>query len=416
MVSEHVGLLRRARWSVRERHFEEFVLGLMDARVGCFVGPRLPRRYKQVTKAERGGGVSNRAIQKQSSRLQTADDPSQIVKFSDSSEAAVWAVDTTAQSNSLRQEIHTFWQTLLSLRREFDSSFQSFNLFFLPTGRRRVWGMRPSMSFGGSQVMGEPMFPADFFAALANGEEGGAFASVRREAILPDGQPSPRVVELGGEWDTSVVVSLCMLDEGCCAGSVGGKDRFCGKARATCNIDKHKRSTTRMVHCGWQLLTGYYWSPCLPTEEDGGPITAGGAAFLNEADPFRMSRGQWILVMKAWLAQQARATPHERGGIEESKDAVVDTPSTLGMGDAIDPLAAFRANLPPIDTEGAGVIGMGNGASRGPLRRSVLRVASKCHASRAQGRTAAPPCHKGMLSFYQAITLHWISPLMFNKR
>jgi hypothetical protein len=45
MVSEHVGLLWRARWSVRERHFEEFLLGLMDARVGCFVGPRLPRRY-----------------------------------------------------------------------------------------------------------------------------------------------------------------------------------------------------------------------------------------------------------------------------------------------------------------------------------------------------------------------------------
>jgi hypothetical protein len=151
--------------------------------------------------------------------------------------------------------------------------------------------------------MGEPTFPSDFFAGLADGEEGGAFASVRREAILPDGQPSPRVVELGGEWDTSVVVSLCMLDEGCCAGSVGGEDRFCGKAGATCNIDKHKRAT-KEVRRGWYIaagsrLTGYYWSPCLPTEEDGGPITAGGAAFLNEANPFRMSQGQWILVIEA---------------------------------------------------------------------------------------------------------------------
>jgi uncharacterized protein YneF (UPF0154 family) len=224
--------------------------------------------------------------------------------------------------------------------------------------------MRSSVSFGGSQVMGEPTFPSDFFAALADGEENGAFASVRREAILPDGQPSPRVVELGGEWDTSVVVSLCLLDEGCCAGSVGGEERFCGKPWSTCNIDKHKK-TVKEVRRGWYIaagsrLTGYYWSPCLPTEEDGGPITAGGAAFLNEADPFRMSRGQWILVMDAWHAQQARAAPGASGGVEESKDAAADTPSTLGMGDAADPLTVFRANLPPIDTGGGRATGLNN--------------------------------------------------------
>jgi hypothetical protein len=62
MVTEHVGLLGRDErafgrmsWmvslptrSVRERHLEEFVLGLMDTRVGCFVGPRLPRRYNEA--------------------------------------------------------------------------------------------------------------------------------------------------------------------------------------------------------------------------------------------------------------------------------------------------------------------------------------------------------------------------------
>jgi hypothetical protein len=31
-----------SRWAVTES------TGLMDARVGCFVGPRLPRRYKEV--------------------------------------------------------------------------------------------------------------------------------------------------------------------------------------------------------------------------------------------------------------------------------------------------------------------------------------------------------------------------------
>jgi hypothetical protein len=63
MVTEHVGLLGRDErafgrmswmvseptWSVREKHLEEFVLGLMDTRVGCFVGPRLPRCYNEAS-------------------------------------------------------------------------------------------------------------------------------------------------------------------------------------------------------------------------------------------------------------------------------------------------------------------------------------------------------------------------------
>jgi hypothetical protein len=42
----------RARWAIRENtlvFYGETFGGICDARVGCFVGPRLPRRYNEAS-------------------------------------------------------------------------------------------------------------------------------------------------------------------------------------------------------------------------------------------------------------------------------------------------------------------------------------------------------------------------------
>jgi hypothetical protein len=209
--------------------------------------------------------------------------------------------------------------------------------------------MRAQVSFSG-ESSGREEFPSDFFAAVNQRAEDAAFASVRRVAMLPDGQPSPRVVELGGEWDSSVVVSLAWLKEECCAGSLGGEERFCGKRRGTCTIAGHKKST-RTVKEGWYIaagsrLTGYYWAPSLPTERDGGPITAAGAAYLSQlSDPLRMTRASWMLVIEAWHEWNALRRPRS-----VQREAGPSTPSTLGMGEPLPAFTARRTTLAPLDT------------------------------------------------------------------
>jgi hypothetical protein len=209
--------------------------------------------------------------------------------------------------------------------------------------------MRSQVSFAGGSS-GREEFPADFFAAVNQRDEDTAFASVRRVAMLPDGQPSPRVVELGGEWDSSVVVSLAWLKEECCAGSLGGEERFCGKRRGTCTIAGHKKST-RTVKEGWYIaagsrLSGYYWVPSLPTERDGGPITATGAAYLSQlSDPLRMTRASWMLVMEAWHEWNALRRPRLL-----QREVGPSTPSTLGMGESLPLLPSRRETPAPLGT------------------------------------------------------------------
>jgi hypothetical protein len=213
--------------------------------------------------------------------------------------------------------------------------------------------MRTDGSFLGGQSTGG--FPLDFFAAVNRHDEFEAVASVRRVALQPDGQPSPRVEELGGEWD-STGVGLCLLAEGCCAGAVGtGEDRFCGKPQGTCTTGTHKKATKTVVP-GWYIAaggrhSGFLWAPSLPTALAGGPMRAGGAAFMAETtNPFRMSRGQWTLVIEEWLVWNAARQP--RGS--PAGDAA-STPSTLGMRDATATAAAARVVPAPVNTDFGGV-------------------------------------------------------------
>jgi hypothetical protein len=205
--------------------------------------------------------------------------------------------------------------------------------------------MRSEVSFAGGQSPGE--FPLDFFAAVNRHDEFEAVASIRRVALQPDGQPSPRVEELGGEWD-SIGVGLCLVEEGCCAGSVGtGEERFCGKPQGMCTTGTHKKASKKVVP-GWYIAaggrhSGLLWEPSLPTALAGGPMRAGGAAFLAEtASPFRMSRGQWIMVIEEWLVwNQSRKLRTPQGGESPA------TPSTLGMRDAA---LVTRVAPAPVDT------------------------------------------------------------------
>jgi hypothetical protein len=104
--------------------------------------------------------------------------------------------------------------------------------------------MRSEVSFGGGPSTGTVTFPLDFFAAVNRHDKFEAVACVRRAALQPNGLPSPRVEELGGEWDSSGV-GLCVMGEGCCAGSIGtAEDRFCGKPRGKQVIDVFRMNET----------------------------------------------------------------------------------------------------------------------------------------------------------------------------
>jgi hypothetical protein len=152
-------------------------------------------------------------------------------------------------------------------------------------------------------------------------------------------------VEIGGEWESSGG-GLCLVAEGCCAGVVGaGEDRFCGKAQGTCTTGTHKKATRKVV-AGWYISAGgrhlgLLWEPSLPTTLNGGPMRSGGAAFMVEpTSPFRLSHGQWTLVIEAWQAwDETRRVRAGAPGTDES------TPSSLGMHDAARPAA-----LAPIST------------------------------------------------------------------
>jgi hypothetical protein len=136
-------------------------------------------------------------------------------------------------------------------------------LLFLFTGTSprwpKVWRigvMRSEVSFAGGQSPGE--FPLDFFAAVNRHDEFEAVASIRRVALQPDGQPSPRVEELGGEWD-SIGVGLCLVEEGCCAGSVGTGDER-QTARSVYNgyaQEGKQEGGSGMVHCSRRAALGF---------------------------------------------------------------------------------------------------------------------------------------------------------------
>jgi hypothetical protein len=231
--------------------------------------------------------------------------------------------------------------------------------------------MRTEVSFAGGQSSGD--FPLDFFAAVNRHDEFEAVASVRRVALQPDGQPSPRVEELGGEWDSSGV-GLCLVEEGCCAGNVGtGEDRFCGKPQGTCTTGTHKKAVKKVV-AGWYISaggrhSGLLWEPSLPTALAGGPMRAGGAAFLAESsNPFRMSRGQWTLVIEEWLAWNASRQPKTSSGSDTPS-----TPSTLGMRDSAVPAVALRAAPTAINTD----FDVGRGATAPGAAESRLDAAGQ---------------------------------------
>jgi hypothetical protein len=51
-----------ARWAIRENtlvFYGETFGGICDARVGCFVGPRLPRRYKELLRERKANALEN---------------------------------------------------------------------------------------------------------------------------------------------------------------------------------------------------------------------------------------------------------------------------------------------------------------------------------------------------------------------
>ncbi len=88
-------------------------------------------------------------------------------------------------------------------------------------------------------------FPANFFAALNQGNDDEALRFMTAEA-LPDGStPSPRAEEhvLSGEWDLKTRVPLVYLDASSCGGRVGDSgDRACGKPRGACTAQAHLKS------------------------------------------------------------------------------------------------------------------------------------------------------------------------------
>jgi hypothetical protein len=151
---------------------------------------------------------------------------------------------------------------------------------------------------------GSNAFPSDFYNAINRGDREGAMLSIREEAGLPDGTPSPRAQELveNGEWDGKRMESLRCLGLVNCAGFISGDSkRFCGKLR--CVIAAHKKAGG--IPPGWYMTASpkcYQAKPVLPIEANGGPITSGGAALLSQTTlPFELSKGQWRFVMEAWL-------------------------------------------------------------------------------------------------------------------
>lgn len=162
-------------------------------------------------------------------------------------------------------------------------------------------------------------FPADFFAALNQGNEDEALACVKAEA-LPGGAPSPRTQVLidKGEWDTKTLLPLVYVDDSVCAGRVGGSDdRCCARpgGRGACGAQVHLKNPYSLQP-GWYISCGakspnVFLDPHLPAE--GSPIRSQGAGrLLDKENQFRMTLGQWKFVIDSWhAAERVQLLPDE---------------------------------------------------------------------------------------------------------
>ena len=157
----------------------------------------------------------------------------------------------------------------------------------------------------------EQLFPANFFAALNQGNDDEALRFMKAEALLPDGRtPSPRAEShfLSGEWDAKIKVPLVFVDVDACGGRVGDSaNRACCVPRKACSIQAHRKSAHNFVP-GWYISHGakighVLTEPYLPSED--GPITSRGAGRLTDAEnKFVLSVGKWKFIIDAWRASR----------------------------------------------------------------------------------------------------------------
>lgn len=171
-------------------------------------------------------------------------------------------------------------------------------------------------------------FPADFFAALNQGNDDEALACMKAEA-LPEGAPSPRTQELidKGEWDAKTLLCLVYIGSDACAGRIGdSEDRCCARpgGRGACGAQAHLKNTYDLVP-GWYISCGakspnVFLSPSLPAE--GGPIRPQGAGRLTDKENrFRLSLGQWKFVIDSWhAAERVQVLPDEEEAKGEDED------------------------------------------------------------------------------------------------
>jgi hypothetical protein len=133
-----------------------------------------------------------------------------------------------------------------------------------------------------------------FWEALNKGDEDEAVRVFHHAALPngPGGAPSPRVASVikSGEWESSQKVSLVCITEGACAGAVNDDPhRFCG--RYSCPAVFHGRGSKTMTP-GWYIPVGnktggFFRTPWLPLDCDGGPIRSRAAAMLTDGiNPF----------------------------------------------------------------------------------------------------------------------------------
>ena len=162
-------------------------------------------------------------------------------------------------------------------------------------------------------------FPSNFFEALNNSESDGAVDALKKAAFGVDAKPSPKAQELidAGEWDQEQKLSLVFVDSSCCFGCVGGDSyRFCGKRKTHCTIASHTKNLIEGVRDGWYIAnagknSGVYVQPALPDEPEG-PIRTKGAALLVDGDtPFRLTKGQWKLIIDSWHADRVQSIDDE---------------------------------------------------------------------------------------------------------
>lgn len=181
----------------------------------------------------------------------------------------------------------------------------------------------------------EKKFLPAFFAAINARDNEAAVESFKSAAFTSDGAPSPRAESIieKGEWDVKALLSLAYVDDSCCKGRVGAEgSRFCGRRDGLCTVASHERNTVGGIQPGWYIANagksgGVFVEHRLPFEADGGPIKAGGGAFLTDGEQgFKMTKGQWAFVIDAWHASRVMTS-------WDTKEEVVFDTERLEVGD-----------------------------------------------------------------------------------